>query len=67
LVLTVRNPGSLSSQTTSTGIGLANLQERLHLLFGTAAALRLLNSRPDEVTAQIIIPRKVKTSESSYR
>jgi two-component system, LytTR family, sensor kinase len=67
LVLTVRNPGSLSSQTASTGIGLANLQERLHLLFGTAAALRLLNSRPDEVTAQIIIPRKVKNSESSYR
>jgi DNA-binding LytR/AlgR family response regulator len=31
------------------------------------AALRLLNSRPDEVTAEIVIPRKVKNSESSYR
>jgi sensor histidine kinase YesM len=60
VVLRVRNPGSLSSRSASTGIGLTNLQERLHLLFGTAAALRLLNSRPDEVTAEIIIPRKVK-------
>jgi sensor histidine kinase YesM len=67
LVLTVRNPGSLSSRTPATGIGLTNLQERLHLLFGTAAALRLLNSRPDEVTAEITLPRKVKNSESSYR
>jgi LytS/YehU family sensor histidine kinase len=67
LVLRVRNPGSFSGQTASTGIGLRNLQERLHLLFGTAVAFRLLNSRPDEVTAEIIIPRKVKNSESSYR
>jgi LytS/YehU family sensor histidine kinase len=58
MVLRVRNPGSLSSRSASTGIGLTNLQERLHLLFGTTAALRLLNSRPDEVTAEIIIPRK---------
>ena len=67
LVLTVRNPGSLGVRTASTGIGLRNLQERLHLLFGPAAALRLLNSRPDEVTAEIFIPRRVKNSESSYR
>ena len=67
VVLTVRNPGSLAGRTVSTGIGLRNLQERLDLLFGPAAALRLLNSRPDEVTAEIIIPRKVKNSESSYR
>jgi two-component system, LytTR family, sensor kinase len=67
LVLTVRNPGSLAGQTTPAGIGLRNLRERLYLLFGPAAALRLLNSRPDEVTAEIIIPRKVKNGESSYR
>jgi two-component system, LytTR family, sensor kinase len=67
IVLTVRNPGSLAGRTASTGIGLRNLQERLHLLFGSAAGLRLLNSRPDEVTAEIRIPRRVKISESSYR
>jgi two-component system, LytTR family, sensor kinase len=67
VVLTVRNPGSLAGRTTPAGIGLRNLRERLDLLFGPAAALRLLNSRPDEVTAEITIPRKVKNSESSYR
>jgi LytS/YehU family sensor histidine kinase len=66
MVLQVRSPGSLSGQTTSTGIGLTNVQERLDLLFGAAAALRLFNTRPDEVTAEITIPRKVKYSESSH-
>ena len=66
LLLTVRNPGSLSSRTNSTGIGLTNLQERLHLYFGTAATLPLFGNRPGEVTAEIIIPRKVKTGESTH-
>jgi two-component system LytT family sensor kinase len=66
LLLSVQSPGSLSSGTNSTGIGLTNLQERLHLIFGTAATLRLFSGRPGEVTAEIIIPRKVKTGESSH-
>jgi two-component system LytT family sensor kinase len=67
MALRVRSPGSLSGRTNPTGIGLANLQERLRLLFGSAATLRLFNSAPQEVTAEISIPRRVKTSESSHR
>jgi two-component system, LytTR family, sensor kinase len=67
MILRVRSPGSLFGRSTSTGIGLTNLQDRLHLLFGAAATLRLYSSRPDEVTAEIAIPRKVKTNESSHR
>lgn len=66
-VLRVQSPGSLKGHTTSSGIGLTNLQDRLHLLFGPSASLRLFNSRPDEVTAEIIIPRKARNSENSYR
>ena len=60
MVLRVHSPGSLKGRTTSSGIGLTNLQDRLHLLFGPSASLRLFDSRPDEVTAEIIIPRKNK-------
>jgi two-component system, LytTR family, sensor kinase len=67
MALRVRSPGSLSGRTNPTGIGLTNLQERLRLLFGSAATLRLFNSAPQEVTAEISIPRRVKTSESSHR
>ena len=66
LLISVQSPGSLSSRTNSTGIGLTNLRERLHLIFGTAATLRLFSARPGEVTAEIIVPRKVKTGESSH-
>jgi two-component system, LytTR family, sensor kinase len=66
MLLRVRSPGSLSNRTNSNGIGLTNLQERLHLLFGDAAALSLFNSAPHEVTAEISIPRRVKISESYH-
>jgi two-component system, LytTR family, sensor kinase len=66
LLLSVQSPGSLSNRTNSTGIGLTNLQERLHLIFGTTATLRLFSGRPGKVTAEIVIPRKVTTGESSH-
>ena len=67
MILRVRSPGSLSGRSTSTGIGLRNLQDRLHLLFGAAATLRLFSSQLNEVTAEITIPRKEKTNESGHR
>ena len=67
MVLRVHSPGSLKGRTTSSGIGLTNLQDRLHLLFGPSASLRLFESRSDQVTAEILIPRKAKNSENSYR
>ena len=59
-VLQVRSPGSLSGQSTSTGIGLINLRRRLHLIFGTAATLRISSSHSNEIIAEIVLPRKVK-------
>jgi two-component system, LytTR family, sensor kinase len=67
MILRVRSPGSLSGRSTSTGIGLRNLQDRLHLLFGAAATLRLFSSGLNEVTAEITIPRKEKTNENGHR
>jgi two-component system LytT family sensor kinase len=67
MILRVRSPGSLSGSSTSTGIGLRNLQDRLHLLYGAAATLRLFSSRLNEVTAEITIPRKEKTNKSGHR
>jgi LytS/YehU family sensor histidine kinase len=59
MVLQVRSPGSVSADSSSTGIGLINLRRRLHLIFGTAATLRISSSRSNEVIAEIVLPRKV--------
>jgi LytS/YehU family sensor histidine kinase len=64
MVLQVRSPGSVSGHSTSTGIGLINLRGRLHLIFGTAATLRISSSHSNEVIAAIVVPRKVKTTIS---
>lgn len=62
LRLQVTNPGSLPSAaksaraTASTGVGLKNAGERLRLLFGERATLKLRDEPPDRVVAEAVLP-----------
>ncbi|GAA4381624.1 sensor histidine kinase [Hymenobacter koreensis] len=61
LLLTVENTGQLAqepprSRPDGTGTGLRNAAERLRLLFGERAELRLEQTAPDLVTAWVRLP-----------
>ncbi len=61
LRLMVTNPGELASplakaRAGSTGLGLRNAEERLHLLFGERATLQLRAETPVLVIAEAILP-----------
>ena len=61
LRLQVTNPGELATATarsrvSSTGVGLRNAAERLQLLFGESASLRLRADSPTLVVAEAIVP-----------
>jgi hypothetical protein len=57
LALEVDNPGGLAdSHPGATGMGLANARERLRLLYGGRASLRLEN-RDGHVAATVLLPR----------
>jgi sensor histidine kinase YesM len=67
LHIRVSNPGELSSHSneasakagSSTGVGLRNASERLKLLYGDQAILRLLSEPAGCVTAEVSLPCKV--------
>ncbi|AXY74399.1 sensor histidine kinase [Paraflavitalea soli] len=52
---TVENPGTLQAPATS-GLGLKNLAERLHLQFNGKASLQLTQPTPETVIATITMP-----------
>ena len=61
LLITVRNPGRYQPNPTApdhTGVGLPNAHERLQLLFGPTASLRVGNDAQlaDTVTAELRLP-----------
>ena len=58
LRILVSNPGEIRSSgpVTSTGVGLHNAAERLRLIFGESATLRLLAEQPSRVVAEAVIP-----------
>jgi LytS/YehU family sensor histidine kinase len=59
LRIQVSNPGEVArdAQATSTGVGLHNAAERLRLIFGDGATLRLRSEhKPDQVVAEAVIP-----------
>jgi hypothetical protein len=58
LRIQVSNPGELESKpaASSTGLGLHNAAERLRLIFGERATLRLLSNQPELVVAEAVIP-----------
>jgi sensor histidine kinase YesM len=57
LVVEVENPGQLAEATPeATQLGLANVRERLRILYGDGASLQLKN-RDGRVAATVLIPR----------
>lgn len=57
LILEVDNSGRLADpDPRSTGLGLANARERLHILYGSRASVRLEN-REGRVAATVLVPR----------
>ncbi|HEY1848080.1 MAG TPA: histidine kinase [Opitutaceae bacterium] len=57
LRIQVSNPGEIAeSRASSTGLGLRNAAERLRLIFGERATLRLRTDRPSTVVAEAVIP-----------
>jgi hypothetical protein len=58
LRIRVSNPGQIrqGERTASTGVGLHNAAERLRLIFGEKATLRLRSEEPTVVVAEAVIP-----------
>ncbi len=56
LQLQVTNPGTLVAKGGSTGVGLRNAAERLRLIFGERARLRIQESPPGCVLAAVELP-----------
>ena len=58
LRLQVTNPGEMAPNggSSSTGVGLQNAAERLRLIFGAGASLRLRSDAPARVVAEAVIP-----------
>jgi len=58
LRIQVTNPGEVArgGRGASTGVGLHNAAERLRLIFGERATLRLRSEQPAQVVAEAVIP-----------
>ena len=58
LRIQVSNPGEIAhgARASSTGLGLHNAAERLRLIFGARATLRLRSDQPSVVIAEAVIP-----------
>lgn len=55
LVVAVSNPGRLREPLTQ-GVGIADIRQRIELIFGAAGRFSLSQSSPDVVTAELILP-----------
>ncbi len=56
MILTVENSGTWANGNGGTQVGLANVRQRLKLIYGDDAALRIDTSTPDRVRVQLHIP-----------
>jgi hypothetical protein len=56
LMIRVQNSGQLAESSGSTRVGLENIRQRLHLLYGDAASLVLRNQDAEFVIAEVSIP-----------
>ena len=63
LRIQVTNPGEVArgGRGTSTGVGLHNAAERLRLIFGDGATLRLRPDQPAQVIAEAVIPLAMRS------
>ena len=51
--------------TAGTGVGLANMRERLHLLYGGRAQLRITENRPSGTVVTIEVPYETRNQEGA--
>lgn len=66
LTVTIINSGQLKdNQESETGFGIKNTRQRLQLLYGHEASLKVFNLDSKNVSTQLIIPKKVITYESN--
>ncbi|MBA3705197.1 MAG: histidine kinase [Bacteroidetes bacterium] len=66
LIIQIKNSGQLKEITESdTGFGIKNTLQRLQLLYGNAASLKISNQDPNTVLTELIIPKNVITYESN--
>lgn len=63
----VSSTGRFDEAVNPQGVGLKNSVERLKLLFGDKASIKLENSANDLVTATILIPVSVGKNEDTHR
>jgi LytS/YehU family sensor histidine kinase len=54
--ISVQNTGRIDTSDLKGGLGLKNLEERLMLLYGNRASLKITQSASDTVSSVIIIP-----------
>ena len=66
LTIKITNSGQLIEKTDSeSGFGIKNTLQRLHLLYGSKASLKISNLNSTEVLTELIIPKHVLTYEGS--
>ncbi len=66
LVVKIRNSGQLLEKTdTDSGLGVKNVLQRLHLLYGDNSSLKIYNENVNNVITELIIPKNLKVNEGS--
>lgn len=66
LCVRVRNSGQLKEKSDSeSGFGLKNTEQRLQLLYGTKASLKILNENTSSVLTEIVIPKNLISHENN--
>lgn len=64
LIIRIKNSGQLKENIDSeSGFGIKNTQQRLHLLYGNSASLKISNHNSTSVLTELIIPKNVMTYE----
>jgi two-component system, LytTR family, sensor kinase len=66
LLIKIKNSGQLIQKSASdSGFGIKNTLQRLHLLYGNEASLKISNLNSTIVLTELIIPKNVLTYESN--
>jgi hypothetical protein len=66
LLISIRNSGQLKESTESeSGFGIKNTLQRLHLLYGNGATLKIKNQDSKYVLTELLIPKNVISYEST--
>lgn len=66
LIINIKNSGQLiEKQDSDNGFGIKNTIQRLKLLYGNEASLKMSNQDPDTVLTELKIPKKLITYESN--